>query len=86
MLAYLFHRTQTVLMVFRNPTPTKIVAALCVAAMLLTSFVDNHVFNMGPGLLYSVLLVFAEKERSPQPALLKRKSVKIIAVRLAQET
>ena len=73
LIAYLFHRTQTVLLVFRDPTPTKIVAALCVAAMLLTSFVDNHVFNMGPGLLYSVLLVFAEKERSPQPALLKRK-------------
>lgn len=72
-LAYLFHRAQTVLMVFRDPTPVKIVAALCVAAMLLTSFVDNHIFNMGPGLLYSVLLVFAEKERSARPALLKTK-------------
>ena len=47
-----------------------VVAALCVASMLLTSFVDNHVFNMGPGLLYSVLLVFGEKDGAGRPALL----------------
>lgn len=60
-LAYLIHRAQTVIMVVRDPSPVRIVAMLCVCSMLLTSLVDNHVFNMGPGLLYSVLLVFAEK-------------------------
>ena len=62
-IAYLIHRAQTILMVLRDPTPTKVVAFLCICSMLLTSLVDNHVFNMGPGLLYSVLLVFSEMER-----------------------
>lgn len=70
LVTYLVHRTQTVLLVFRDPTPVRVVAALCVASMLLTSFVDNHVFNMGPGLLYSVLLVFGEKDGAGRPALL----------------
>ena len=69
-VAYFFHRTQTVLMAVRDPSPLKITAALCIAAMLLTSFVDNHVFNMGPGLLYSVILVFAEKTPAARPRML----------------
>ena len=44
-----------------TPQPEKIVAALCVASLLLTSMVDCHVFNMGPGLMYSAWLVFGEK-------------------------
>ena len=60
-LAYLIHRAQTVIMVVRDPSPVRIVAMLCVCSMLLTSLVDNHVFNMGPGLMYSAWLVFGEK-------------------------
>ncbi len=67
-IAYLIHRAQTVLMVVRDPSPLKVVAFLCIGAMLLTSFVDNHVFNMGPGILYSVLLVFSERERAARPS------------------
>lgn len=63
-VAYLVHRVQTLILCFRRPNMEKIVAALCVASLLLTSMVDCHVFNMGPGLMYSAWLVFGEKSGS----------------------
>ncbi len=67
LIAYLFHRVQTLVLCLRRPTAEKIVALLCISALLLTSLTDCHMFNMGPGLLYSILLVFAEKaKRAPQ--------------------
>ncbi len=58
--AYLFHRVQTVILLFRNPTAEKTVISLCIAALLLASLLDCHFFNLGPGLLYGCLLVSAE--------------------------
>lgn len=71
--AYLIHRTDTVLLFFRRPTTAKTVSGICILAILLASIVDNHVFNLGPGLLYSILLVFAEKadERVPDSKFLR---------------
>ena len=62
MAAYLVHRVQTVLLLFRRLNFEKLMIALSVAALLLTSLFDCHFFNIGPGLLYSVLLCFAEKK------------------------
>ena len=59
--AYLAHRVQTLIVCFRRPSTEKTVAALCVASLLLTSMTDCHLFNFGPGLMYSILLVFGEK-------------------------
>lgn len=59
-VAYAVHRVETLVLFFRKPGMEKTVAFLCVAAMLLTSLLDCHVFNFGPGLLYSLLLVFSE--------------------------
>ena len=67
-VAYLVHRVQTLILCFRRPNAEKIVAALCVASLLLTSMVDCHVFNMGPGLMYSAWLVFGEKSGSSDAA------------------
>ena len=64
--AYLLHRVQTLIICLRRPNVEKFTLALCVSAMLLTSMVDCHVFNMGPGLMYSVLLLFGEKSEKPQ--------------------
>lgn len=58
--AYLVHRVQTVWLWLRHPTYEKTVAALVVAALLLTSLLDCHFFNYGPGLLYGCVLAFAE--------------------------
>lgn len=61
LVAYAVHRIQTIYVCLRRPNTLKIVAALCIASLLLTSMVDCHVFNMGPGLMYSAWLVFGEK-------------------------
>ena len=60
-VAYLIHRVQTALLLLRHLNFEKLMIALSVAALLLTSLLDCHFFNIGPGLLYSVLLCFAEK-------------------------
>ena len=60
LIAYLCHRVQTGILLFRRPTTEKFFVALCVSALLLTSLLDCHFFNLGPGLLYSALFVFAE--------------------------
>lgn len=59
-IAYLVHRVQTGILFYRHPTSEKVFTSLCVIALLLTSLLDCHFFNFGPGLLYSALLVFAE--------------------------
>ena len=66
--AYLFHRIQTLVLCLRRPNAEKIVALLCIFSLLLTSLTDCHMFNMGPGLLYSILLVFSEKSPQAQAA------------------
>lgn len=58
---YLFHRVQTVALFLHQPTLAKTVSGICILAILIASLLDNHIFNMGPGLLYSILLVFAER-------------------------
>ncbi len=58
---YIFHRAETMIVFFRRPSREKIFLFLSVAALILTSIVDCHFFNFGPGLIYGILLVFAEK-------------------------
>lgn len=60
LLGYLVHRVETGILFFRHPTTEKTFISLCISAILLTSLLDCHIFNFGPGLLYSALLVFAE--------------------------
>ncbi len=60
LIAYLFHRVQTGILFFRRLTTEKFFVFLCVGVLLLTSLLDCHLFNFGPGLVYSALLVFAE--------------------------
>lgn len=62
LICYLFHRVQTAILFFQDPTLEKTFLFFSVAALILTSIVDCHFFNLGPGLLYSILLVLAEGE------------------------
>ena len=57
---YVFHRVQTVKLFVNNFTTEKLFAGLSVLALLLTSMLDCHFFNVGPVLLYSGLLAFVE--------------------------
>ena len=59
--AYLYHRVETLLVFFKKPSCEKTFLFLSVAALILTSIVDCHFFNFGPGLFYGIVLVFAEK-------------------------
>ncbi len=60
MAAYLFHRGQTLWLWLKHPNFEKTMAAFIIAALLLTSLLDCHFFNYGPGLLYSCVLVYME--------------------------
>lgn len=59
-LSYVFHRLQTIELLARRPSKAKTTIGFCIASLLLTSLLDCHFFNLGPGLLYGTLLVFAE--------------------------
>lgn len=64
--AYLFHRWQTVLLLLRKPSREKNFIAACVGAILLTSLLDCHLFNIGVTFVYSVFLLFAEKSEESE--------------------
>lgn len=66
---YLLHRLETLVLFFRKPSAAKTFLFLSVAALILTSITDCHFFNFGPGLIYGMLLVYAEcgAETAPLP-------------------
>lgn len=63
-IAYLAHRVQTVISLFKNPTSDRIFIALAVCGLLFTSLLDNHIFYPFPLFIYaSLLAVFALSEK-----------------------
>ncbi len=61
LICYGFHRYQTVRLLMKRRSRENIFLAFIVLVLILTSFTDCHFFNFGPGLLYSVILVFIER-------------------------
>lgn len=64
--AYGFHRYQTLKLFIKQPTLGKGLIALSILALLGTSMLDCHFFNVGPTLFYSMALAFAEKANTYQ--------------------
>lgn len=63
-VAYLAHRVQTLASLFKNPTPNRIFVAFVIAAILLTSLLDNHLFYHFPCIVYAgVLGLFTASEK-----------------------
>jgi hypothetical protein len=60
LLAYAFHRYQTVRAVLRRPNAFKTFTAISIGTLLALSMVDSHLFNVGPTLFYSCALAFVE--------------------------
>ena len=60
LFGYIVHRVQTVKLFLKNPSGDKTFAALSILALLMTSLLDCHFFNVGPVLLYSAMLAFVE--------------------------
>ena len=56
---------QTVKLFVKNLSADKWFIGLSIAAMLLTSLVDCHFFNVGPVLLYSAMLAVVEFRLNP---------------------
>lgn len=56
LLAYIAHRTQTVISFFENPSHERFFIALAACAILLSSLLDVHIFSPFPVLVYSMLL------------------------------
>lgn len=63
MIAYLYHRVQTVKMVMKFRGREKWLTVISLGIMLLCSMLDCHFFNVGPTLFYSTALAFMEKQK-----------------------
>ena len=60
LLAYGVHRYQTVRLLIRNRCRQTVFLGCSILALLLTSFLDCHLFNIGPALFYAMALAVAE--------------------------
>ncbi len=61
LLAYLFHRFQTIRLLWQKRSLHTVFSFLCILSLLLTSMLDNHFFNLYPGIIYTIILVVVEK-------------------------
>ena len=59
--AYFYHRIDTVQLFFRKRNTEVLFIGLSLGAMLCMSMLDCHFFNIGPTMIYSIGLAFAEK-------------------------
>ena len=67
LLAYLFHRTQTVIQVVRKPNARKTFLGLCILGLILSSLLDVLFFKIYPTIIYGMILLFLEKcEEEPR--------------------
>jgi O-antigen ligase len=64
MIAYAYHRYQTIKLFVKKPTKEKSYIAFSIIALLVMSMLDCHFFNVGPVLFYSMALAFAENINS----------------------
>ncbi len=66
LIAYVFHRTQTVISYINNRTPERTLIGLTMCVILLMSLLDNHIFYIIPTIHYAILLALltaTEKEK-----------------------
>lgn len=59
--SYLFHRYQTVRLFIVERSIANLFLALSISALLITSLLDNHFFNIYPAFIYTIILVVVEK-------------------------
>lgn len=61
MLCYLYHRFETIKLFKNNYSAESIIMFITITSFILISIFDCHFFNIGPGFLYSAVLLLAEK-------------------------
>lgn len=60
LVAYVFHRIQTVCLLVKDSSAEKFYIAISLAVLLACGLLDCHFFNVGPVMFYSMALAFAE--------------------------
>ncbi len=70
LIAYFIHRVQTLRIVFKNKNTEKTFMSIVFIALILTSILDCHFFNFGPGFLYSTILLLIEINHIKQKDLI----------------
>lgn len=79
MLAYSYHRIDTIILYFKKRTVTNAFIGLSVLTMLLMSLLDCHFFNIGPVFFYSTALAVMEfgierEEKKDEPLVIEEKT------------
>lgn len=59
-IAYLYHKYQTIKMCFKSKNPGATIITLTLIGFILICLLDCHFHNFGPGLLYSAVLLLLE--------------------------
>ena len=65
-LAYGFHRFQTIKLIIKKPSLEKTFIGLSILTLLAISMLDCHMFNIGPTMFYSIALMFAENTKQKE--------------------
>ena len=55
LIAYIFHRYQTIVLMWKKRSLHTAFFAICISSFLLTSLLDNHLFNIYPCFIYSII-------------------------------
>ena len=79
MLAYSFHRLQTIKLFYKKLTLLNVFIGLSLVCFLTMSLLDCHFFNLGPTLIYSLMLCVAENHPDEEvlPLFKRRKKQKL---------
>ena len=65
--AYVFHRYQTIRLIWSKKSDISVVfLGIVVLALLLSSLLDNHFFNIYPTMYYAIILCVIEKHQNEQ--------------------
>ncbi len=62
LLSYLIYRARSLLLFVQAPSGKRVFLLLMLLALLGTSLLDNHLFNLYPALFYSLCLALAEQD------------------------
>ncbi len=66
LIAYIIHRVQTVKCYIKNITIERTFIFITIAGLLLTSLIDNHIFNIFPTIVYSSLTAVIVNDTVPK--------------------
>ena len=61
LVAYLWHRIETIRLIIKKRNKYSLFIGLSIISLVLCSLLDNHLFNLYPTFMYTVLLVSLEK-------------------------